>query len=72
MEAEHCIGRTKDHGIMNRPYDGTTAEFNGELNIVAGLVNYRRLFRQIRRGTGVYGTLMTERRRRRLERPPRR
>ena len=72
VKVEHCIGRTKNYGIMNQPYDGTPAEFNGELNIVTGLVNYRTLFPQIRRGTGLYGALMAERRRRRLERPPRR
>ena len=72
VKVEHCIGRTKNYQIMNRPYDGTPAEFNRDLNVVTGIVNYRALFPQIRRGTGVYGRLMAERRRRRLERPPRR
>ena len=70
--AGHWMVRTRDHVIMNRPYDGTPAEFNAELNIVTGLVNLGTLFPQIRRGTGVYGRLMAERRRRRLERPRRR
>ena len=70
--AGHWMGRMRDHVIMNRPYDGTAAEFNAELNIVTGLVNLGTLFPQIRRGTGVYGRLMAERRRRRFERPRRR
>lgn len=72
VKVEHRIGDTRNYEIMNQPYEGTPAEFNRELNIVTGLVNFHKRFSQIRRGTGVYGRLMAERRRHRLKRPARR
>ena len=72
MSVEHDIGRVKNYKILTRPYGGTEAEFNRELNIVTGLVNFHTLFSEIRSGTGLYGTLMAERRRERLKRHRRR
>ena len=72
VSVEHDIGRVKNYKILTRPYGGTEAEFNRELNIVTGLVNFHTLFSEIRSGTGLYGTLMAERRRERLKRHRRR
>ena len=72
VSVEHDIGRTRNFDITNQPYGGTPSEFNRELNIVAGVVNFHLLFSQIRRGTGLYGTLMARWRKERLKRHKRR
>ena len=72
VRAEHDIGRVKNYEITKRPYGGTPAEFNRELDVVVGLVNFHALFSQISRGAGLYGALMAERRKERLKRHRRR
>ena len=72
VRAEHDIGRVKNYEITKQPYGGTPAEFNRELDVVVGLVNFHALFSQISRGAGLYGALMAERRKERLKRHRRR
>ncbi len=41
---EHSIGEAKQYKLMSYPFDGTDEEFDVELNIVTGLVNFDRLW----------------------------
>ena len=41
MTVENSIGELKRYEIMNKPYTGTAEEFNKEINIVTGLVNFK-------------------------------
>ena len=72
IPVEHVIGDMKDYKIMHRPYEGTPTQFNHHVNIVAGLVNYVKLFKQIKSGTGLYGSLMNKWHDERWKRPRRR
>ena len=38
---EHVIGKIKRYALMRKRYHGTPGQFNDELNVVTGLVNFR-------------------------------
>ena len=41
---EHVIGNIKRYALMRKCYHGTPDQFNDELNVVTGLVNFRRMW----------------------------
>ena len=41
---EHVIGEIKQYALMRKRYGGTSEQFNDELNVVTGLVNYERMW----------------------------
>ena len=48
IAVEHAIGKIKQYGIMTTPYHGTPEQFNDELNVVTGLVNFRLVWDDVR------------------------
>lgn len=44
ITVEHSIGRIKQWGMMNGPYDGTLEEFQAELMVTTGLANFAMLW----------------------------
>ena len=46
---EHSIGRLKRYARLADPYDGTIGQFNGEFNVITGLVNLHLLWDRVRR-----------------------
>ena len=45
---EHIIGEIKQYALMRKRYHGTPEQFNDELNVVTGLVNYKRMWDNIK------------------------
>ena len=41
ITVEHTIGKIKQYEIMRKQYRGTPEEFNKELNVITGLVNFK-------------------------------
>ena len=44
ISVEHVIGEIKQYALMRKRYGGTPEQFNDELNVVTGLVNYKRMW----------------------------
>ena len=45
---EHVIGEIKQYALMSKRYGGTLEQFNDELNVVTGLVNFKRMWDDIK------------------------
>ena len=50
MLVEHTIGRLKRYARLADPYDGNTAQFNREFNVITGLVNLNLLWDCMEKG----------------------
>ena len=48
ISVEHVIGEIKQYALMSQRYGGTPKQFNDELNVIAGLVNYKRMWDDIK------------------------
>ena len=44
VTVEHAIGRIKQYRLVCIPYDGTAGEFDRELEVITGLVNFKLLW----------------------------
>ena len=65
IAVEHAIGRIKQYGVMTQPYHGTPEQFNDELNVVTGLVNFHLVWDDVRtRDAALIDRLTAWRRRR--------
>ena len=45
---EHVIGEIKQYALMSKRYGGTLEQFNDELNVITGLVNFKRMWDDIK------------------------